>query len=162
MIHGSKGSAKRLVNRIGRKCFYTGLECAVPESDNRSNNSDMASREHLITKKRKYSGYIKHNSVVSLRAVNNTVGNAPLRVKFMIKKQLTEFAKTLPEKMHNTQKAKLCAEHINKIYDEFRVFNRLPWEWNNIDKKNERAIMRRVYIELLTPEERWVIFGELQ
>lgn len=159
----SEKSIRRVKNfykRRGTVCFYTGINCTV--EDGQSNSDLAASKEHLVPRARQYRKPIKNNIVVAARSINNTIGNAPLKVKYMLKKDLTEFVKTLPVDMPDLKKIRKCSKKVNEIFDQFRVLGILPWEaYNGIEDETERKLLRSVYVELLTPEERWVIFGDM-
>jgi hypothetical protein len=146
---------KNFFNRHGSICFYTGINCVVGDA----NSVLSASREHLVPQKRRCKAKIKNNIVVAASQINSVIGNAPLKVKYMIKKEIREFIKTLPEDMTDVKKIRKCCNEINEIFDELRVFGYLPWEVYNGSDATEKRVLHRVYNDLLTPEEQWVIFG---
>lgn len=149
---------QELIKNKGNRCFYTGIPCVTPKTNAKINE---ASTEHLITRARTFNGHIENDIVIAARGINNLVGCAPLKVKFTIKKELSLFVKTLPENIDDNTKIYLCMNKTKEILKSYKIFKIYPWGWKGIDdnKVKEKELMKREYMKLLTPEEKWVIFG---
>lgn len=148
-------SYKDYVRKNFLTCFYTGL----------SLDAETRSVEHLVPqnvlrKVKMPTNNWKWNIVGAHRQINYKAGDAPLAVKFAMKKFLSEiiiFPGMSPEKQ--IESYMFAATAFINLY---RIDDVLPWRFktktfkkcvSKSDQKNIRAKLQIAYMELLTKEE---------
>lgn len=156
----SKSRALRYIQTQKRIiCFYSGLDLT-------EQSAELWSLEHIIPRylfkhHNQYTIFnMPFNIAPCLDGINPLIGAAPLRVKFGLKKFLSE--QIIPHWMPLAKKIETY-EYLTKVYlTRYRVHNRFPWQehftWKHgISKEEKRRQlddMQSALQELLTDEEK--------
>lgn len=176
MTKQSKQSAKA---RRLKWCFYTGEELSAYGAKSYQKKSYYLTFEHLVPKsKANGANFNQHsplpnyprrtlcnNKVYAASKINNIVGDSPLKVKFALKKYLSEI--TILPHPDITVRMRIWAKLSKSFMCRYKVCGIWPWSWNKhqfsksdkrIYTRNERDIYRekarKRYLKLLTLEEK--------
>jgi hypothetical protein len=142
------------------ECFYTGM--ILPKEIDPYSGHTI---EHLIpktalrgaqqTKIRREFDRIQQVDSVSI--INHLIGHAPLRVKYELRDYLAR--NRHPPILTTEERLEWYVRLTRKFLDGWRIriperrINHLPWYYRSMAIPEDRAILHRRYIELLTDEE---------
>lgn len=179
MNMAKQGKSRRAKQRRRLKwCFYTGEELSAYGTQQYQKESYYLTYEHLVPKSRANgANFSQHsplpnfprrttcvNKVYAASKINNIVGEAPLKVKFALKKYLSGIT-ILP---HPDIKVRMRAwSKLSKSFmRRYKVCGVWPWHWSKhryskgdiqshtpekLNERREKA--RKHYMDLLTLEE---------